>query len=192
MLQVQIGLLEKTGLTQVFLGRSVTIRDEYDKRFKNASEIDVLGFGQSSFRQDYLKQFVTWSHKAKIRILLIDPEFPAKKFSIADQRDHEEGNAKGSITRDVEIFIEEVRKLEGLNHDQFRIRLARVLPTTNIFRIDSEIFFGPYFLSQQSRNAPTFLARRGGYLFQVYSDHFEGIWNSDDFSKEIDLSCLNQ
>jgi hypothetical protein len=184
-LQAQIGVLEQAGLVNVFGGRSVTIRDEYNRRFHRARQIDVLGFGQSSLRQDHLSSFVSWSHRAHVRILLIDPEFLAKRYSLADQRDREEGNSRGSIAQDVRTFLEDIGKLEGLNRERFQIRLARVLPTTSIFRIDNELFFGPYLLGQQSRNSPTFLVREGGYLFRHYKDHFDNVWRSDEFSQEV-------
>lgn len=186
-LQAQVGLLEEAGLTNIFSRRSVGIRDEYDRRLARAREIDVLGFGQSSLRQDHLSDFVEWSHKANVRVLLIDPDFPSKRYSFASQRDAEEGNAKDSIARDVGSFIEEVSRLKDLNRNKFQIRLARVLPVTNVFRIDNEVFFGPYLMDQASRNAPTFLAREGGYLFQEYKEHFEKIWSSDTYSKAVVL-----
>src|SRR5215813_11406383 len=49
-LQRTIEILAAAGLLQVFPGRSTTIRSEYDTRLRNASEVDIVGFGLSSLR----------------------------------------------------------------------------------------------------------------------------------------------
>jgi hypothetical protein len=92
----RLELFTLAGLLKIFRYRSVTMRQEYDERLARAKELDVLGFGQSSFRQDYHNQFQQFSTRATVRIVLIDPDFPEKQFSLADLRDAEEGNASSS------------------------------------------------------------------------------------------------
>lgn len=182
----------RAGLRDIFAGRSVLIREEYETRLRSASKIDIMGFGLSSLREDYLEEFRNWSLRAEVRILLLDPEYPSKRQSYANQRDKEENNTIGKIASDVEKFEESVRNISNLNTDKFRIKLMHALPSTNVFRIDDEVFFGPYLMGKQSRNAPTFLAQRGGYLYDAILRHFEAVWNDDALATEIILKCSNK
>lgn len=175
-LKSRIEAFSKAGLLKIFSGRSVLIREEYDSRLAKARHIDLVGFGLSSFREDYINQFVGWSHRADVRILLIDPDFPNRLHSLADQRDKEENNPSGQIRRDVEAFERAVSNLSGLDPQRFQLRRMRCIPAINLFRIDDDVFWGPYLMQQQSRNTPTLLAIRGGFLFDVLQSHFDALW----------------
>jgi hypothetical protein len=175
-LKSKIEAFTKAGLLKIFPGRSVLIRQEYDTRLDKAHHIDLVGFGLSAFRQDYINDFVGWSHRANVRILLIDPDFPSPEHSLADQRDKEENNPSGQIRRDIEAFEKAVSNLPDLNRDRFEIRRMRCIPAINFFRIDDDVFWGPYLMQQQSRNTPTLLATRGGFLFDMLQKHFDALW----------------
>jgi hypothetical protein len=176
--------LTQFGLTSIFPARSTRIREVYETRLSKVDKnIDLLGFGQSSFREDYLSHFGTWLAKGvQIRILLLDPTFPRQDVSYAMQRDNEERNPPDSITRDVEAFLRETQQLRSDNA-AFRVRLYRCLPTINIFRIDDYLFWGPYLVGEQSRNMPTFLVQRGGLLYQRMLQHFDDIWENPGLSQ---------
>jgi hypothetical protein len=175
-LKARIEAFTKAGLLKIFSGRSVLIRDEYHTRLAQARHIDLVAFGLSAFREDYVNDFVGWSHRADVRILLIDPDFPTPEHSLADQRDREEHNPVGQIRRDVEAFESAVLSLSGLNRERFKVHRMRALPAINMFRIDDDVFWGPYLMNQQSRNTPTLLATRGGFLFDMLQKHFDALW----------------
>jgi len=117
--------------------------------------------------------------------MLLDPDFPSPNSSIASIRDLEEGNNSGDIRRDVEAFETVVRMSENLNRDNFQVKRLRALPSINIFRVDDELFWGPYLIATQSRNMPTLLVRKGGFLYDEIKSHFEHLWTSDHFSGPI-------
>jgi hypothetical protein len=175
-LKSRIEAFTKAGLLKIFSGRSVLIREEYHTRLAKAHHIDLVGFGLSAFREDYINDFVGWSHRADVRILLIDPDFPTVQHSLADQRDKEENNPVGQIRSDVDAFERAVSQLAGLNRKRFKVHRMRVIPAINLFRIDDDVFWGPYLMQQQSRNTPTLLATRGGFLFDMLQKHFEALW----------------
>ena len=112
-LKYRLEAFTKAGLLKIFSGRSVLIRDEYHTRLVKAQHIDLIGFGLSAFREDYLNDFVGWSHRADVRILLIDPDFPTPRHSLADQRDKEENNPVGQIRSDVDAFEIAVSRLRS-------------------------------------------------------------------------------
>lgn len=178
-----IGLLSTFGFVKAFAVRGIRIKEEYDSRLKNAREqIDILGFGLRALREDYRDEFAEWKRRADVRVLMIAPDFPDSKTSYARQRDKEE-NSGGTIQADVAEFLKEKRRLDGIHTDHvFEVQLYTCLPSVNIFRIDDELFWGPYLIGEPSRNAPTFLVRRGGVLFERFVNHFESIWNDSELS----------
>lgn len=181
-LRSRMRLLYRAGIDAVFSSRGTPIRGEYDTRLLEARRyIDILGFGQRALREDHEKDFTAWKARAKVRVLLIDPEFPSIKGSFSRQRDNEEGSGAGEIARDVQAFLDRTRPIWD---DRFQVRLYRCLPTVSIFRIDDQILWGPYLVKQVSRNSPTLVVRNGGSLFEALNAHFEEIWENPNLSRE--------
>lgn len=185
--RARLELFTEAGLLKIFPHRSVRMREEYDSRLKGAREVDILGFGQSSFREDYSNRFRELSSQAVFRILLIDPGFPSSENNFASLRDAEEGNYPGKIQNDVQEFIRMAKQVIELDKSRFKIRTCKAIPSISLFRIDDVIFWGPYFIKEQSRNSPTFLVRRGGSLFDRLKAHFDQIWSADEFSSAVEL-----
>lgn len=184
-----IEVITQFGFVAAFMGRSVKIREQYDERMKRFNKsADLIGFGLSSLRQDNLQMFSVWKQQGRIRILLIDPEYPSNRNSYADQRDLEERNPPGTIARQVKQFVRDTGFL--LEPNRFEVRLYRCLPMLNIFRIDDEILWGPYLMNEQSRNSPTFVIRAGGEMFNRLTDHFETIWSDPKLSRSVPKEWL--
>lgn len=183
----RLELIAASGLRRIFPTRSVSIREEYHSRLQSAKEVDILGFGLSSFREDYGSKFEELSSRTSFRILLLDPDFPSSDNSVALIRDVEEGNDRGDIKRDVEAFESIVRRASKLDRSKFQVRRLRALPSINVFRVDDEIFWGPYLVATQSRNMPTLLVRKGGYLYEEIKAHFEQLW-TDRYSRPMSSS----
>lgn len=162
------------GMINVFNGRSVRIRDEYDMRLDRATDrLDIMAFGLRSFREDYGDRLAALAERIRCRVMLLNPDFPDPYRPIAAIRDVEEGNPVGTISGDIERFIDLASGIAGL-----QLRLYSHLPMMNIFRIDREMFWGPYTVNEQSRNSPTFLFAKGGILFERFEDHFSQVWDA--------------
>ncbi len=183
----RVRIVTEFGLTAAFETRSVHIKQEYDRRLQNVDEaIDIMGYGLQSLRQDYRNDFKRWRNRANVRILLLDPTFPVTDHSYAAQRDKEERDDSGNIEKNVHRFLEEVQPLlESTDSHTFEVRLYRCLPSLNIFRIDSEMFWGPYLIGQPSRSNPTFLAHKSGLLFPRFLEHFNEIWTNPELSISV-------
>ena len=182
----QLDLLKRFGITFAFDSRSVRIKTEYTDRIARAEKrIDIMGFGLSALREDFINEFRNWSQRSIVRILLIDPAFPSQRTPFADQRDREEGNPNKSIQNDVREFLRACSELIADPEIAFDVRLYTCLPSVNIFRIDDELFWGPYLIGGQSRNLPTFLVESGGILFQRMMEHFEQIWSDEQLSRAV-------
>ena len=178
--------IRRAGIERVFEKRSVAMRSEYDSRLERASDsIDILGFGLQHLREDHLEHFPNWADRAHVRILVIDPESPSSCSPYADQRDREEGSDLGQIAQDVRTLVSSCRDLLANSSGRFEIRLYTCLPSVNVFRIDDEVFWGPYFVGGVSRNMPTFLLDGRGFVSEAIMAHFDRIWTDADLSREI-------
>lgn len=185
--------IRRAGVEYVFEKRSVAMRSEYDTRLERASKsIDILGFGLQHLREDHLVHFSDWANRAKVRILVIDPESPISSRTYANQRDLEEGNEQGQISQDVHALVSGCRHMLTGSSGRFEIRLYTCLPSVNIFRIDDEVFWGPYFVGGVSRNMPTFLLDGGGFVSQAIMEHFERIWTDPGLSRNIPSEWLTR
>jgi hypothetical protein len=187
---VQLGLdnLTTFGIQRIFTGRSARIRSEYEDRLDSMRQsLDVLGFGLSALLQDFREELPNWKRRANVRILVLDPNFPTAERPYALQRDAEEQNEAGRIANDVQNVINQVKDLVGVgdNGKTFHVRMYTCLPAVNIFRVDDELFWGPYLMHLPSRNTPTLLVRRGGILFETMTRHFDEIWQDPDLSHPI-------
>lgn len=76
-LRLQLEALSKLGISAAYDRRAAQIRDEYATRLAKAKvAIDVIGFGLSDFRRDYVSELPSLASRDRIRILLIDPIYP--------------------------------------------------------------------------------------------------------------------
>lgn len=53
------------------------------------------------------------------------------------------------------------------------------------WRIDDQIYIGPYWLGTESQQTITYKFIKGGRGFEVYSDYFEELWNNCKEPPEI-------
>jgi hypothetical protein len=189
-------VVDNFGFVTAFPYRSIQIKDEYRNRTRKASyRIDVMGYGLNSLREDFLDDFRDWAARLKVRILLVDTESPGDATKYVDVRDTEEGNSPGRTRLEVQKFISDTYHLWNEN-ENFQVRLATALPSVNMFRIDDESFWGPYLISstrygRASRNLPTMIVRRPGYMYERLIDHFDEIWSSDVLSRALQESDMS-
>ncbi len=166
-------VLDAAGLEWIYPKRAAQIRDEYARRLASARKrVDIIGFGLTDFKRDYMEGLGAISNQATIRILLLKPTSP-----YASQRDKEENQGVGTIASQIDEFIRRFKERYGCGSEKLQIRFYTSLPEVNIFRIDDEIFWGPYLSGIASGNTPTMRVRRGGYLYDVLEKHFEHTWN---------------
>lgn len=181
--------MDEFGFVTAFPHRSIQIKHEYEARVARASHnIDIMGFGLNALREDFSERFREWSTRAEVRVLLVDPSATAPGPSFTTLRDREERNNAGKTDDEIHRFIEETRPLWSDVGVRFHLRLARTLPSVNMFRIDDESFWGPYLIlsrsGRASRNLPTMIVKRPGYMYERLVDHFEEIWSNEDLSRD--------
>ncbi|MEV7046153.1 hypothetical protein [Amycolatopsis sp. NPDC051061] len=186
--------IDEFGFVTAFPHRSIQIKQEYETRIARAEhQIDIMGFGLNALREDFSEKFQEWANRAEVRVLLVDPHSPHPEHSFTSLRDREERNNARKTDDEIRRFIEETRHLWSDPSIRFYLRLATTLPSVNMFRIDDESFWGPYLImsgksGRASRNLPTMIVKRPGYMYERLADHFEEIWSNDDLSSSPERS----
>jgi hypothetical protein len=173
-----IDMITSFGLAHIYERRAAQIRSEYAIRLDKArSNIDIIGFGLKDFRRDYMNQLSALSARTKVRIVIINPRSPACSW-----RDREEKQREGTIREEVEDFLTQFTQLYSSRETPaLSLRLYTCLPLVNIFRIDDEIFWGPYLVGQASGNTMTLRVQRG-ILYDQLMEHFEDVWKNYSIS----------
>lgn len=186
-IRLKLQMLLTLGLHQAFDMRGLKKSNEYKTRLLSAEKnIDILGYGLKTFLEEHEKDLSSWKEKCKVRILLINPEYP-KDNPYCIQRDLEEQKNPGTIRNEVKHFISKTKALIGKSkHGSFDVKLYNVLPSITIFRIDDEILWGPYFVGTLSRDTPMFIVKKGGRLYDQLLQQFEAIWNDEKLSLQVD------
>ena len=187
--------LEEGRITGVYENRTPEESADFGEAIRQARHnVDLLGFGLRSFRQTSIVGGDPWPEKARVRILLIDPDYPNREYSYADQRDVEETTSFEQNRIDVEEFVKTCRthlesegdlaQAEGRS-PRLDIRLFRCLPSITVLRVDHVLYWGPYLMGRANVNCPLVRAEAGGFLFEQLVGHFEEIWSSNDRSRAV-------
>lgn len=189
--KLQEQAIREFGLIGLFRQRSVRITKEYEDRLPKArTSIDIMGFGMSNLLKEFgVNAFREWAARCEVRILLSDPGIPTEWNSYCGQRDREECKKEGTTAGQVHDFVETTRVLWEDPNCRFELRLAKTLPSVNMFRIDYESFWGPYLIApegtpaNESAHLPTLLVSAPGYMFDALTQHFQEVWTNNDFSR---------
>lgn len=166
-------IMEKWKLAAIYKTRGAMNADCDTAQAEAKKEIDVIGFGLSSWRDsstDEIKELL--KKGVKIRIMTPNPESP---FVL--QRARDEGQADDSIRHSINKLIEwgaELRDAGG----NIEIRTYDWLPMDFYFRIDGVLFIGPYLYSKGSQQTVTFKFEKDGVMYAEYTAYFERVWNA--------------
>lgn len=166
-------VMEKWKLAAIYKTRGAMNADCDTAQVEAKKEIDVIGFGLSSWRDsstDEIKELL--KKGVKIRIMTPNPESP---FVL--QRARDEGQADDSIRHSINKLIEWGRELRDAGGN-IEIRTYDWLPMDFYFRIDGVLFIGPYLYLKGSQQTVTFKFEKDGLMYAEYTAYFERVWNA--------------
>jgi hypothetical protein len=188
--------LKAARVSAVFETRDEAVQSELSEALRAArNRVEILGFGLRNLREVQADGLEALVARAKVRILLIDPEFPSSEASYADQRDIEEGERGLDQTREeVEQFVRYAAPLilreREADSPRLEVRLFRCLPSISILRVDDAIFWGPYLMAMASRRCLLEQVESGGFAFHQVQAHFESIWADESRWREVPAEWL--
>jgi hypothetical protein len=148
---------------------------------ESKEQIDIIAFGLKGFRetQSYIVEDKV-RNGLRLRILTIDPQ---SVFLI--QREVDEGEVKGQIKNTILQLTDWVEKIKKIspNPGNIELKYYDTLPLDFYFRVDRNLFLGPYMYARSSQQTFSYEFEYGGAGFEYWSIYFERIWTDAQFSK---------
>lgn len=169
-------------LEQIFRTRADKNRDSDPKLEKhNIKQLDGIAFGLKSFRSNRRNDVLRCMQNGMdVRLLVMDPTSDFVK-----QREFEESAAPESISKSIWDLIEWAEELNRQsNYGKIQIRFYDTMTLDFYWRLDDEIYIGPYMLDVESQQTITYKYVKGGKGFRLYSEYFESLWNNKKFCHE--------
>lgn len=168
-------IIEQWGLINIYRTRAemnLSCNLELDKV---NDRIDIIAFGLKGFRERH-STLITQKVKRglKIRIISINPN---SNFLMQREKDENEieGQIKNTIIK-LNEWIDEL-KTHQVQLGQVQIKFYDTLPFDFYFRIDNNIFIGPYLYGVSSQQTISFEFSNNSQGFEYYTTYFESIWN---------------
>jgi hypothetical protein len=175
-------IIEIWGLSGIYKTRA-EMNISSNVKLRNANEcIDIIAFGLKGFRETQSQLIEDKIRRGmKIRIVTINPN--SKYLS---QREKDEKEIDGQIKNTVEQLTEWVFNLKKnqIKQDQVQIKYYDTLPFDFYFRIDNNVFIGPYLYGISSQQTISYEITGNKEGFNYYTTYFERIWNNNELLKD--------
>lgn len=144
----------------------------------NIKQLDGIAFGLKAFRSNRERDVLSCMQRGmNVRLLVMDP---TSKF--VTQREREESSTEGSISKSIMDLINWADKLNNQSaKGKIKIRFYDSMTLDFYWRMDDEIYIGPYLLNVESQQTITYKYVKGGKGFDLYSQYFESLWNDTTF-----------
>lgn len=164
------------GLEKIFKTRAEKNAESDPKLEKhNVKILDGIAFGLSSFRcnreYDVLKCL---QNGMNMRLLAMNPH-----TEFARQRAIEENSHPDSIKDSIMKLVEWVNKLnKKSNNGKIEIKYYNAMTLDFYWRIDNDLYIGPYMYDIVSQQTITAKFSSGGKGFNLFTRYFEDLWNN--------------
>lgn len=166
------------GLEKIFKTRAEkNIESDPKLEGHKVKQLDGIAFGLSSFRSNREKDILLClKNGMNMRLLVMNPN---SEFVL--QRAIEEKEHKDSIATSIRKLVEWVEKLNQLSDNgKIQIKYYNAMTLDFYWRIDDELYIGPYMYNVVSQQTVTYKFIKGGRGFNLYTDYFESLWNNKD------------
>lgn len=168
-------LVDDWGLLDIHEGRGWAKVDEYRRLMQGCDKkLHIQAISLTRFQEDLGDELEKLgSHGVDIKLLLLDPDSEICSW-------YSEANPGRSGLEDQ--IRASVNQLQERNIDSMEIKFYDSIPL-NYFRIDDNVFVGPYFTTRSSRRSVTFLAEVNKALAEGFEENFQKHW--DDYGKSV-------
>lgn len=139
-------------------------------------QLDGIAFGLSSFRSARKTDVLSCLQNGmKMRLLVMDP---TSKF--VKQREQEEHDVNGNISQAIKDLCKWAKDLnDQSNSGKITIKFYNAMTLDFYWRMDDDLYIGPYLLNIKSQQTITYKFVKGGKGFDYYTDYFESLWNDN-------------
>lgn len=167
------------GLEKIYKTRAEKNIDA-DTKFEkyNIKQLDGIAFGLRSFRTQRKDVILNCLNNGmNVRLLVMNPDSP-----FMEQREKEEGVQIGSIADSIRELVKWVSELNFASiHGKIEIRFYNCMTLDFYWRMDDELYIGPYNLQCESQQTITYKFSKGKKGFEYYEKYFEELWNNEKF-----------
>ena len=165
------------GVDKIYSTRADKNKDSDPKLSSLKYQLDGIAFGLKSFRSSHSDDIENALRRGvNIRLITMNP-----KSKFVAQRESEENESQGQI---VNTILQLVDWANNLNSKGYKGRIAvkgyNCMTLDFYWRMDGEIFFGPYWLGRSSQQTITYRVKEGGKAFDAYAKYFEELWLNND------------
>ena len=170
------------GLREIYKTRA-EINQYTNKKLENTNSLEICAMGLKSFRDaqtDLIKKKV--ANGMTIKIVTISPE-SRYTFEIDETEKVNKGSTYETII-DLIQWIEELKKFQKYD-GQIELRTYDHYPYQFYFRVDDDIFIGPY-QNKTSQQTITYRFYRGGEGYNYYKKSFDDLWDACRIVKQGD------
>ena len=172
--------LEEWHIEKIYEKRSQKSAESDPELDKAKYQVDVVAFGLSSFRDKNKERVETCLRNGvNFRILTMAPD--SKKMKVREEEENNK-NIKNSILQLVDWAKELNQK--GYNGN-IQIKVYNCMTLDFYWRVDNELYVGPYWYGHDSQQTITFKFSANGKGFEQYTSYFEELWKDPKISKQL-------
>lgn len=174
--KVLVSPLDEWGIKKIYATRAEKNADSDPSLEKANYCVDGIAFGLSSFRTKYSKKVEQCLRKGvNFRLLVMNPN----GLFIEAREKEEKGDIKPSIN-DLVCWA------NALNQKQYKGKIIvkgyNSMTLDFYWRVDNEIYVGPYWYGYKSSDTITFKYDSSGKAFTLYADYFESLWENKELT----------
>ena len=174
--------LEEWKIEKIYSTRAEKNADSDPELDKAKYQIDAVAFGLKSFRNKQSKRIETClKNGVNIRILTMNPE-----SSYISAREHEEQETHGQIQNTIEQLVKWANDFNKKGYKGKIVVKGYSCMTLDFYwRVDDELYIGPYWYGISSQQTITYKFREGGRGFSQYTAYFDELWCNDELCKQL-------
>jgi hypothetical protein len=186
--RIATGWRNRSSFGKKGLDRGVTVygsRSHYTEILANitsANEVDVVGMSLA-YALDHIRDNSRdfFRRVEKVRVLLPGSE------SLCNERDRAQDGAPGSLWQAVQDSLASVRRLQAEYPNSISVRFFTMQPYGAMTRVDDTVWVAPYITRSGGSSPVMIIGRpRSEHLFELYTGHFDRIWNDPDTKAQPD------
>lgn len=187
----KIEVTKSWGLQKIFRTRAEKNSESDPKLEKhNVCQLDGIAFGLSNFRSNREKDVLeNLRNGMKMRLLVMDPN-----SSFVAQRETEENDDPGHISASIKRLVQWVNDLNAKSpNGKIEIKYYNSMTLDFYWRMDNELYVGPYLFNVVSQQTLTYKFIKGGRGFNMYTEYFESLWNNEKlcyYPEDFVKNCL--
>jgi len=159
-------------------------RINWDQLFKNACRLDLfVAYGHSwrNTQSERIDRLLS-DPNATIRVVLPDPDDEDMVKGLSGRFEMEPDVVKQEIEETRKFFERRIKKARG----KVEVYFSRIMPLFTFYLFNNKVVFALYNHRRGQQLVPSFICSKEGFLFQFFSDEFEGI-RGDARTRRVDL-----